>query len=327
MQRLNRETTQRRRELRFGVACVIAIAVLLVATGAFYVFPPGKTTYTAELSDAESVKTGDQVRIAGVPVGTVTSLRLRPDTVRMTFTVDRGVFIGDQTTLQIRLLTIVGGHYVAAFPSGMKPLGSTPIPADRVQLPYSLVRAMQDATAPIAEVDGETLRKTFDALQTALAGSPDALRRIGDATKSIVDILDKQNAEVSRALAVTDEYLTTVDVNRSKLGEFVRRLGKLESVALAKRDEVLTAVDVTAQLLARIAALEPSWHDVLQPLADKLAEAIPALQRLGAKLDAALRAIHDMSDRLRQLIAPGTAPPPDPAGASPLCIPLPGQRC
>ncbi|MFC9998611.1 MlaD family protein [Nocardia sp. NPDC127526] len=311
-----------RRELRLGLAGAMFLALLLVAAGVIYVAPVGKSTYTAELSEAQSIKVGDQVRLAGIQVGSVTGLELRPDRVRMTFTVDSGTFVGDRTSLDIRLLTIIGGHYVALSPAGTAPLGSNVIPTDRVHLPYSLIRSMQDAATPLAQVDGDTVRQNFGALQESLDQQPDAIRRMGQALQSLVTVLDQQNTDVSRALTIADEYLAQINANKALLGTFVRKVGLLATVGLNKRAEILTVLDLTAQLLSRIAALEPAWRESLEPLAEQLAAAAPALRELADKLGTAVDSFAASADGLRRTITPEGGIPADG-----ICVPVPGKGC
>lgn len=319
------------RELGYGLLGAIVLAVVLVATGVIYVLPLGKATYTAELSEARSVRAGDEIRIAGIHVGSVKSLELLPDRVRMTFTVNDNVFLGDGTSLEVRMLTVVGGHYIAAFPAGDKALGTKVIPADRVRLPYSLIRTIQDAAVPTAQVDGDTLRKNFASLQDALSESPDALRRMGSAVESLVGLINRQNTDVSRALTVMDEYLTTVDANKSLLGTFVRKIGALETDGLAKKAEIAESLKITGELLSRIAAIEPSWRTQLEPFADKLEEAVPALEDLGRRFDQALTNLGDIKARLAATVSPGEGVVIDQSAitlaAPEFCVPLPGRTC
>ncbi|MEC3919348.1 MlaD family protein [Nocardia sp. CDC160] len=317
------------RELRLGLYGAVVLAVVLVATAVSYVLPLGKATYTADLAEARSVRTGDEIRIAGIDVGSVKSLELLPDRVRMTFTMNDNVFLGDQTSLEVRMLTVVGGHYVAVFPAGDKPLGKHSIPTDRVRLPYSLIRTLQDATAPVEQVDGDTLRKNFDALADSVDRSPDALRRMGSAVQSLVDLINRQNTDVSKALTVMDEYLTAINANRSLLGTFLRKIGALETDGLAKKAEIATALTVTGQLLSRIAAIEPAWHDELEPLADQLEAAVPQLEDLGRRFDQALNNLGDIKTRLQAAAQNGVTV--DQSGititAPEVCVPLPGRDC
>ena len=69
---------------------IFTLAMLLVAAGLIVVFGEFRFsstyTYHAKFSTASRLKTGQDVRIAGVPVGTVTDIALAPDnTVDVTF--------------------------------------------------------------------------------------------------------------------------------------------------------------------------------------------------------------------------------------------------
>lgn len=320
-----------RRELQWGMVGAIVVVLALVVSGVIYIVPLGKATYTAELPEAGSIKAGDDVRLAGIPVGTVKSLELQADSVEMTFTVDSDVFLGDQTTLDIRMLTIVGGHYVAVTPAGTSALGKRSIPADHVRLPYSLAQVFQDAAAPIADVDGDTLRENFAAMQKSIATSPDGIRRAGNAIESLVDILDRQNEDVSRMLALLDEYLTAVNSSKSVLGDMIRRINLMETIAIDKRSEINESITIIAEVLSRIAALEPTWQTTLKPMAHKLAEAIPELDRLEQKLGGVVAAVQHILSQVQNLVAPQGDVVIDHSSATiavpAMCIPVPGRAC
>jgi phospholipid/cholesterol/gamma-HCH transport system substrate-binding protein len=319
------------RQLRLGIVGAVVLVLGLVVTGVIYVLPLGQAAYTADLTEARSVRTGDEVRIAGIAVGKVTGLELRPGRVRMSFTVRGDIFVGDQSTLDIRMLTVVGGHYAALVSAGSAPLGSKPIPADRVRLPYSLMRTMQDAAKPVAEVDGTTLRENLAALQTALDRSPDALREAGRAVQSMVTILDRQNSDVSRGLAVTDEFLTAINANKSLIGTFVRQIGLIEVQTLDKKADLIESLRVSAELLSRIAAVEPTWREALQPIFHQLTLAGPAMRELLSRTDQALATLRDLQTELLGAISPQDGVNLDQSAISlaapTVCIPVPGRKC
>ncbi|WP_194820190.1 MlaD family protein [Nocardia sp. XZ_19_385] len=319
-----------RRELRWGAYAAAFVVAVLVAAAVLYLIPFGKSSYTADLAEARSVQAGDEIRIAGVTVGKVTGLELADDHVRMSFTIDSDIFLGDQTTLDVRMLTAVGGHYIAAHPAGSTPLGSKTIPADRVRLPYSLVRTLQDAAAPLGRVDGATLRENFAAVGESLTANPDALRRMGTALADFVEVLERQNNEVSQALEVSSEYLRNIADNKALLGTFIRQIGMLETLGLNKQAEIEEALRITGELLARIAALEPIWRNRLEPLVDALHRSLPQLKDIGARLLQAQNNFLDLKQRLTTAVGPEgitldqshlTLDTPR------LCVPVPGRGC
>ncbi|WP_236741223.1 MlaD family protein [Mycobacteroides abscessus] len=303
----------------------------MAASAVVYFVPLGKRTYTAEVSEAGSIKVGDQVRIAGIVVGDVRSIDLQDDLVRISFTVNREVFVGSQSTLEVRLLTPVGGHYVTVFPSGTTPLGTTPLPADRVKLPYNLSRALQDAIRPVKALDGDTLHKNFAALAEALENQPGSLRAMGDAITSVVGILNRQNSDVRRSLDIADEYLSLLARSRSIIGGLLAKIGSMETTILSRRAEVLETLRVITELLSRVAALEPNWREQLQPLTDALLEAWPQWRELADRLAGLGDSLNKVWNRVDGYVGKTGEISIDQSGQSispkPVCIPMPGRVC
>ncbi|MEV6561321.1 MlaD family protein [Nocardia sp. NPDC051756] len=329
------EPERKRREIRLGIVGVVLVAILAIAAGVLYVVPFGKKTYTAELSEAQSVQSGDDIRVAGVSVGTVKSLELKPDRVIMRFTVDSSVFVGDQSTLDVRMLTIVGGNYVALFPSGAKPLGDKHIPTDRVRLPYSLVQTFQDAAEPLRKIDGDTLRRNLAALGTSVAQAPDTLRTTLDSLNSFVDDLNRQHVMISKAIANADEYVTMYDGAKGSLGRLVAATNLLEDLVLDKRAELAEGIRLLNAVISKAAAIAPTYAEIkpkLQPLFD----AVPRMEELLGRLDPVVGSVQDIQQKLSALAIPDdgvtidqsgqtiTAPP---NALARVCVPVPGRDC
>ncbi|TLF80783.1 MlaD family protein [Nocardia cyriacigeorgica] len=322
--------TDPRTQRLLGVTGLLAAAIVLAASAVIYVVPLGKNTYSAFLPDAGSIRAGDDVRIAGISVGEVRGLELTDDAVRMSFTVRDDVFVGDQTTLDIRMLTPIGGHYIALTPGGTERLGAEPLPAAQVRLPYSLMEAMQDARRPIAGIDGDTLRRSMSDLSAALTASPASVSTLTDALSTMVGMLDRQHRDVQQALAVADEYLAVLRDTRRVIGDMLDKIGLMETQVLARRGEVLEALRIASEFFARLAAVEPAWRTTLEPLADKLVAAVPQLQDLGARLAAVAGDLAAAADRLRGLAGPQGITV-DQSGSTvqayPICVPVPGRGC
>ncbi|MVU75676.1 MCE family protein [Nocardia sp. ET3-3] len=319
------DATKKKRELRRGILGAIALLIGLGIAGALYVIPIGKHTYTAELSEAQSVKAGDDVRIAGISVGEVKSLELKPDKVIMRFTVKDDVFLGDQTSLDIRMLTIVGGHYVAVYPAGAKPLGAQAIPADRVRLPYSLVETFQDAATPLSKIDGSTLNKNLAALGTSLDNAPDTLRTTLDTVQTYVNALDRQRSQVSNAVAVADEYVQMYNGAKSDLGRLMDNANLLVTVLLDKHSEMAEAIRLLSDILGRLDGARPTWDASLKPTIDA---AISQLEQLGQQFQPTIDSAQSLQKKLSDLVIPDGGVGIDQSKQTvPVCIPVPGKDC
>ena len=97
---------------------IFAVAMLLVSAGLVVIFGEFRfaatRTYHATFSDASRLTGGNDVRIAGVPVGTVRDVKLNPDnTVDVAFTVNKKYQMYTSTRAVIRYENLVGGRYLA----------------------------------------------------------------------------------------------------------------------------------------------------------------------------------------------------------------------
>ncbi|MFD6102853.1 MCE family protein, partial [Nocardia salmonicida] len=247
------------------------------------------------------------------------------------FTVAEDVFLGDQTTLDIRMLTFVGGYYVAVLPAGTKPLGAAVIPMERVIVPYNLTKAFQDAVEPVRRIDGSVFRRDLAALSTAIDKSPDAVRSTVRAAGDVVAILDEQNADISRALSIADEYLTALDANADVLADLIVTLGTLEQIIQTNKVQVAESLYDLAVILQDLTPLGRAWDASIKERAQPLADAVPALEQLGGRLGALLDAVRAFEQRLLPLMPAGGGVSVDQSGATiqlpAVCVPLPGGGC
>lgn len=264
------------------------------------------------------------MRIAGVPVGRVGTVELADDHVRVGFAVHTDQPVGDRTTAEVRLLTPVGGHYLALTPAGAQPLGAKPIPRERTRTPYELADVFEQSIPQLGGIDGSTLRETVAELDAALANQPDAPRGILDSLTGLTTTITAQSDRLDRAVRVSDEYVAAIATDREILTGFVRELG----IISAKLGQAKTEVIRAFQLLRRLTEVT---HRPIMAYGDSLEPAITDLEQLLAKvadapdrLDTVIAAINDFIVKIAALTGTG-----EPAGASEpdLCVPRAGKDC
>lgn len=105
-----------------GAVLVVAAGFLFYASqfGGFGGAPTGAETYSASFRSIEGVSIGTDVRLAGVKVGSVTDVRLNPQTFRAdaTFSVDGDVRLPDDSAAVIASEGLLGGSFVELLPGG-----------------------------------------------------------------------------------------------------------------------------------------------------------------------------------------------------------------
>jgi phospholipid/cholesterol/gamma-HCH transport system substrate-binding protein len=205
------------RSRRYGIIGVIVIVTALVTAGVAYVNPTGQTKYAAHLASSGGVRPGDEVRIAGIPVGKVTGVRLDRTLVEMNFDVNRSVTVGSESTLEIKLLTPLGGHYVALVPRGSFPLGQNVIPPQHTATPFEINDIIQAATPEIKEVDGQVIHDTFTEIANAANKYPDALRDVIRTADTLTTSLSQTTADFHRGLDFINEYSSAFVAGRQQL--------------------------------------------------------------------------------------------------------------
>lgn len=232
----DRETAKRSR--RYGVAGIIVIIIVLVIPVVAFLNPLGEKSYTANATHSGGVRSGDDVRIAGVPVGEVTSVKLAGNLVQIKFNVKDSVFVGSESTLEVRLLTPVGGHYVALNSQGAVPLGQKVIPPGHVKAAFETSDLIQSVTPLVKDVNGKVLHDTFTEVANAANKYPNALREIVHSANELTRFLSKMSDDVDRGLGFVNDAVSSLTANREHL------LALIGQFALVGRGYTSRAVDI-----------------------------------------------------------------------------------
>src|SRR4051794_27976900 len=125
-----------------GTAIIGALVLLSMNLGRLPFLNP-KTTYHAQFADADGLTSGADVRVLGISVGSVSSVKVERDHVAVAFTVKDGVHLGDQSHASIEVATVLGQLYLQVESAGSGRLRSSDvIPVQRTSVPYTLIGAL-----------------------------------------------------------------------------------------------------------------------------------------------------------------------------------------
>jgi len=103
---------ERRRDLIVAGVVVVTVVVGLVIAGAVYIAPPGQKVYSAQLVNTGGLESGNQVRIAGIRQGKVSSVDLTGTFITVKFRLDDSVSVRSDATAAVRLITPIGGRHL-----------------------------------------------------------------------------------------------------------------------------------------------------------------------------------------------------------------------
>ncbi|MCF8587025.1 MCE family protein [Gordonia liuliyuniae] len=324
------ESHDRALEFGWGVVAIGVTLVAIVIGVAAYWYSPGHYRVVAQFSEAGQLESGDSVRVAGVPVGTVKSVELRNDHVDVEMAVRWGTFLGDETNADVKMLTLVGGSYIDLTTVGTDPLGDDVIPESRTSIPYSLAETFQKMQPKLDEIDAAPARKSIAQIGQALDDNPDALRENLTTIQSMLTNLQNRQDEFGSMLALAADYSEQINANGDVLTQLARNLDSFVTEYSVFGSRLNVVLDHLALLLERVRGLAMIYMHDIAPLVDQIdavgREFGPALERYGPMISRA----RDLIYRLEGMVQPDGSIVVDQGKivlTSDFCIPLPGVTC
>ncbi|GAB17973.1 Mce family protein [Gordonia effusa NBRC 100432] len=319
-----------RGEVRWGIAAVILAAVIGLAAVGIYALTPGQYRITAQFAEAGQIRVGDNVRVAGIPVGAVQKVTLADDHVDVEMSVSNDVRIGSESRADVKMLTIVGGSFVDITSSGDTPLGDKVIPVDQTSIPYSLMETFQIAQPKLARIDATPLRKVLVEMQTGLSDNPGALRRDLTTMSSMLRNVNERQDEFGALLRLASDYTSELNVNGDVVTAVIRNLSAFISELEAVGVRAAYGVGALAGMLERVKGLALEYANDIDPLVRQVdsigREFGPALRRYTPMIESGRALIK----RLEGMVGPDGSIKISSAPlvlSSNICVPLPGMGC
>ncbi|MEH3032750.1 MAG: MCE family protein [Aeromicrobium erythreum] len=277
-----------------GFVSLAVIALLMLAAFRADKLPiiGAGDTYHAQFSEIGSLKEGNEVRVAGVPVGKVNKIELDGNKVDVTFKIDKGTKLGKDTSASVGIRTLLGAQYLALQPTGSGELdrGAT-IPLSRTTPPYDVVEAFSELSVTTNELDTDQIAKAFTTLADVAAQTPEEFR---GAIKGVSDL--------SANLAARDEQINTLLKNLKKvtgvlnsrdveLEKLFRDSTVLFDAITARRDAIRTLLVSTQSISTQLRGLVKDVRSDLKPALRQLDAVTDMLVRNKESLDEALRVL------------------------------------
>ncbi|WP_319449712.1 MULTISPECIES: MlaD family protein [unclassified Mycobacterium] len=321
-------TTPMRSQVLWGTMALAVVTIIGLVVAVVYISPPRQQFVTFYTQDAQSVHPGDTVRVAGIVVGKVKDLAIEPDRVLVRASVDQTAFVGDQSQVEVRMLTVVGGYYVTIISLGDSPLGTRAIPVERVTMPYSLIRTLSDATTITEHVATKPIRESIDELQHGLAdGNVDAATKLINAGNSITDMMDKQRGQLSSILELSNEYIASLNDNRDLLEYLLSRVAILEETLMLYSKGFGQAIAGLGEVGRRLESVAEFYMPHRSEFLDRVRGVLREFRTIADRNGLLVRVLNRMRDRMEHALDAQNSSAPPELFATDLCIPMEGSPC
>ena len=215
---------ERRRGLRLALAVLLAV---FVAVGAYLAWPGrGGNKIVGYFTSAVGLYPGDQIRIVGVPVGTIESIEPRAEDVKITMSVDRDVKVPADARAIIMSPNLVAARFIQlapaytsgpALPNGATiALAHTAVPVEWDEVKQSLTDLAKQLSPAAGQLQGplgkainqaaDTFNGTGDSFRTSLRELSRAAGRLGDSRTDIFGTVKNLQVLVD-ALSASNEQI------------------------------------------------------------------------------------------------------------------------
>ncbi|MGV0870642.1 MlaD family protein [Mycolicibacterium sp. XJ879] len=316
-----------RNSLAVGIGALVFAAVVALVLAYVYYHPPGRNKLVSFYTvDAASIQSGDEVRMAGIKVGTVDELSLEPDRVRVQLRIDNNAFVGDESQVDVRMLTVVGGYYVNLNSIGDTPLSADPIPLERVKMPYNLMQALSDTTKVTQNVDPKPINQSLNEIQEGLTGTNvEALSAAIDAGNSLMSTIERQQGQVSAILDVTEQYMRALNNHRDELVELVKKLSIVTQTLVLYGKGLEAQITGLGEALLAIKPVADAYEVHRLEFIEKIRQYQHRFRLFVERNGLTVRTLQRAQNLLDRILDAQNARPA--LLATDLCIPVPGSPC
>lgn len=275
-----------------GAVSLAALALLMVAALRAGDLPliGGGDTYYAEFSESGGLKTGDEVRMAGVRVGKVESIELDGDQVLVGFKVDTDARFGESSEVEIKVKTILGSMFLAVVPSGSGQLeaGDT-IPVERTRSPYDVIDAFEGLAETSADIDTDQLAASLNTLADLTRNTPEEFRAALDGVSRLSRVVASKSGQINSLLKNLDRVSAVLDSRDEEIVALMDDADVLFRALIARRDAVHDLLVATSDLSTELTALVRESRADLKPALRQLAGVVDVINKNEDNLDNALR--------------------------------------
>lgn len=275
-----------------AAASLLAMVLLLVSTLAIKPLTQHTFPIAAHFSDAAGVSKGAPVRVAGVQVGTVSSVtadRLHGRVV-VRMAINDGVRLGPNTRAEVALATLLGAKYVRLAGKVADPVlkSGAVIPNDRTSTAYDIFELAKQSTHRIEQTNTEQLNALVKQLATVTTGKEQSIQDLIHGIAQVADAIGQRDAQLSDLIDRADTISRTLAEKDRTLVTLLDQSDGLLKVLANRHDTVANGIRQAAIAIGQLAGVVNTHKSDLDFILETLHPTIDILDRHESDLDRTL---------------------------------------
>lgn len=288
--------------IKLVIFMVVTSMMTFVLAATIGNFGGGSTAgYHVRFTDVTGLLPGNEVRIAGVKVGSVKGISLKGDQADVSLSMEGGHRLTEGNTIQLRYRNLVGERYLAVQEGtgSSTPLeeGST-IPVERTQPALDLTVLFNGFRPLFQALDPKTINDvSFEIIQT-LQGEGGTIDALLARTASLTNSLADKDAVIGRVVDNLTSVLATVDERDTELSELIVQLKRLAQGFAADRKDIGASIEGIGELTDATAGLLVGIRPALRTDIKNLGDLAANLDADKATVDGVLQRLPEKLNRI-----------------------------
>ena len=247
-----------------GLAALLAVVAVLLASGCSVVGAKDTKTITAYFSDSAGLFVGNDVGVLGVTIGEITDIEPEGNKVAVTMEIDADQPIPADAGAVVVARSVATDRYVELTPvyrEGAKMADHGKIQAGRTRTPVDFDEVLEALNEFATGIGGN--KETTNAVQRFIEAGASALQGrgplINQSIHSLADGVDgiaAQRENIAATLKSLDVLLTSISTNESTVRTFIQQVSAASKLLADERtnfQSALRALDDAVTAVAKFA--------------------------------------------------------------------------
>jgi len=278
-------------QITIGLISMIAVAAAVTGIFAYGTVGSQAEGYpvSAVFTDTGGLKTGAEVRLAGVAIGSVTGIHadFELGQVVLDLRIDEGTQLGPTTRAEIAAATLLGGFYIRLTGEVEEPfLEDAPeaerrIPLERTRNPLSLVGTLSDTTDLVEAIDIDAVNDVMEQLAGSTERNADLVPTLLEHLTDVGTVLASREEQMRELIGNGEVIADTLADRDTQLVQLIDASSVLLETLTERRDELATILGSGSAAVAQLSTLLAEHRASIDSL---LTDAHVFLDRVGANL-------------------------------------------
>jgi virulence factor Mce-like protein len=293
--------------LQRGVALAAAL-VLLAAVGWTILRPAGQYRVTAWFTETVGLYPGNDVRVLGIPIGTIDDVVPLGDKVRVEMSIDDDYDVPAEADAIVLAPSLVSDRYVQLSPvydGGPTMKDGDEVPLERTAIPveldavYGALDELSDALGPNGANKDGALSQLVDVGAANLEGNGEALNRTLTGFSQAVETLAENRDDLFGSLDNLQTFTTALATIDAQVGQFNQNMAEVTQLLADEREDLQAAIALLSDALGDVAGFIQDNTTLLSTNVDRLADVTLVLvqqrKKLAEVLDVAPAALGNLA--------------------------------